>query len=115
MPAPTRRVLGPHRASTPKIVMHENATKCTASRFSPAHLIAPALRATDSAKQTHVPTRLTSPRPKPRQRVLNNSAQSLSFESFITRRSLGLEIGGGCSAAAGAVSAESISGGLGHG
>jgi len=51
----------------------------------------------------------------PRQHVLNNSAQSLIFESFIPRRSLGLEMGGGCSAAAGAVAAESIAGGLGHG
>lgn len=54
-------------------------------------------------------------RAKPCQHVLNNSAQSLIFESFIPRRSLGLEMGGGCSAAAGAVAAESIAGGLGHG
>ena len=53
--------------------------------------------------------------PNARQHVLNNSAQSLIFESFIPRRSLGLEMGGGCSAAAGAVAAESIAGGLGHG
>jgi len=58
---------------------------------------------------------------KARQHVLNNSAKSLIFESFIPRQSLGLEIGGGRSAAAGAAGvgvvsrAESISGGSDHG
>jgi hypothetical protein len=55
------------------------------------------------------------------QHVLNDSAKSLIFESLIPRQSLGLEIGGGCSAAAGAAGvgvvsrAESILGGSDHG
>jgi hypothetical protein len=69
--------------------------------------------------RTDNPTTLT--RANTRQHVLNDSAKSLIFESLIPRQSLGLEIGGGCSAAAGAAGvgvvsrAESILGGSDHG
>ena len=106
-PQPTPRAPQPstmfHNVPPPQNVQNEPKP----SPLPPGHLVPwpPA-----------VPSKRNPPkRPKPRQHVLNNSAQSLIFESFIPRRSLGLEMGGGCSAAAGAVAAESIAGGLGHG
>jgi hypothetical protein len=60
MPVSTRLVPNPHRAPTLKIVMHENASKCTVSAVSRAHLNTPATRTFNSAKRTQMPTCLTS-------------------------------------------------------
>jgi hypothetical protein len=66
MPASTRLVHNPHRAPTPKIVMHENARKCTVSAEFKSHLNTPVhnfthpTAHTDSAKRSQVPICLTS-------------------------------------------------------